>query len=78
MTPTFADEGFIVLVRVPVRGGPDERASYAVGLATKEECISKVRSMYPDDPKAEMTASPLTPSVLNSLRLLVGEARPYP
>lgn len=73
----FADEGYVVLVHIPVSGGPRERAAYVVGCATPEEAVSEVRELYRDESTATFYCAPLRVGDTKGLKLGVGEVRPW-
>jgi hypothetical protein len=77
MPTKFADEGFVVLVRIPIERGPAQRETYVVGCATQEECEIKIRQMYASNKNAEFFISPMSPATIKRLRLMPGEVRPW-
>lgn len=63
---------FVEFIEVP--GGPDEKATYFVGVATEHEANAKVQELYQGDP-ITMTAGRLTESSLEYLKLEIDEVR---
>jgi hypothetical protein len=43
------DEGFVVLVHIPVGGGSPYRNAYFVGGSTHEDAEAKVKDLYPGE-----------------------------
>jgi hypothetical protein len=77
MPTKFADEGFVVLVRIAIERGPAQREAYVIGCATQEECEVKVQQMYSSDKNAEFFISPMSAADIKRLRFMPGEVRPW-
>jgi hypothetical protein len=76
MDTKFADEGFVVLVHIPVAGGKPQREVYLVGYATQQECEAAVRAMYPSE-SVSIHCTPLTAANIGAFRLVEGEIRAW-
>ena len=71
------DEGFVVLVHVPVGSGLPYQATYLVGCSTHEEAEAKIKELYPLEPNLRLYVSPLRVDDTKDLKLARNEVREW-
>jgi hypothetical protein len=71
------DEGFVVLVHIPVGGGLPYQDTYLVGCSTQEEAEAKIRDLYPTEPNIRLYVSPLRIGDTHDLKLAPNEVRAW-
>ncbi len=54
--PLETDEGFVVLVHIPVGSGLPYQDTYIVGCSTHEEAEAKIKNLYPSEPNIRLYA----------------------
>jgi hypothetical protein len=71
------DEGFVVLVHIPVGGGLPYQDTYLVGCPTHEEAQAKIKDLYPSEPNIKLYVSPLRVGDTKDLKLARNEVREW-
>ena len=71
------DEGFVVLVDIPVEGGLPYHDSYLVGCSTHQEAEAKIKDLYPEEPNIRLYVSPLRVGDTKDLKLARNEVREW-
>ena len=71
------DEGFVVLVHVPVGAGLPYQDTYLVGCSTYEEAEAKIKDLYPSEPNIRLYVSPLRVGDTKDLKLARNEVREW-
>ena len=69
------DEGFVVLVDIPVEGGLPYHDTYLVGCSTHQEAEAKIKDLYPSEPNLKLFVSPLRVGDTKDLKLARNEVR---
>jgi hypothetical protein len=73
-----AEEGFVVLVYIPIGGTmAPYRDVYLVGCASHEEAEAKIIDLYPSEPEIRLYVSPLRIGDAKGLRLARNEVRSW-
>ena len=71
------DEGFVVLVHIPVGGGLPYHDTYLVGCPTQEEAEARIKDLYPSEPNMKLYVSPLRVGDTKDLKLARNEVREW-
>ena len=71
------DEGFVVLVDIPVEGGLPYHDTYLVGCPTQEEAEARIKDLYPSEPNIKLYVSPLRVGDTKDLKLARNEVREW-
>ena len=71
------DEGFVVLVHIPVGGSLPYQDAYLVGCSTHEEAEAKIKDLYASEPNIRMYVSPLRVGDTKDLKLARNEVREW-
>ena len=71
------DEGFVVLVHVPVGSGLPYQGTYLVGCSTHEEAEAKIKELYPSEPNLRLYVLPLRVDDTKDLKLARNEVREW-
>jgi hypothetical protein len=71
------DEGFVVLVHVPVGSGLPYQDAYLVGCSTHEEAEAKIKELYPSEPNIRLYVSRLRAGDRKDLKLARNEVREW-
>jgi hypothetical protein len=71
------DEGFVVLVHIPVGSGLPYHDTYLVGCSTHEEAEAKIKELYPSEPNIRLYVSPLCVGDTKDLKLARNEVREW-
>jgi hypothetical protein len=73
----YIDEGFVVLVHVPVGSGLPYQDTYLVGCSTHEEAEAKIKELYPSEPNVRLYVSRLRAGDRKDLKLARNEVREW-
>ena len=71
------DQGFVVLVHIPVGGGLPYQDTYLVGCSSHDEAEAKIRDLYPSEPDIRLYISPLRVGDTKDLKLARNEVRAW-
>jgi hypothetical protein len=71
------DEGFVVLVHIPVGSGLPYQDTYLVGCSTHEEAAAKIKGLYPSELNIKLYVSPLRVGDTKDLKLARNEVRDW-
>ncbi len=71
------DEGFVVLVHIPVGSGLPYHDTYLVGCPTQEEAEARIKHLYPSEPNIKLYVSPLRGGDTKALKLARNEVREW-
>jgi hypothetical protein len=71
------DEGFVVLVHVPVGSGLPYHDTYLVGCSTHKEAEAKIKELYPSEPNIRLYVSSLRVDDTKELKLARNEVREW-
>jgi len=71
------DEGFVVLVHVPVGSGLPYQDTYLFGCSTHEEAEAKIKELYPSEPNIRLYVSRLRAGDRKDLKLARNEVREW-
>jgi hypothetical protein len=71
------DEGFVVLVHVPVGRGLPYHDTYLVGCSTHKEAEAKIKELYPSEPNIRLYVSSLRVDDAKELKLARNEVREW-
>lgn len=71
------DEGFVVLVHIPVGDGSPYRDAYLVGGSTHEDAEAKIKDLYPGEANIRLYVSLLRRDDAKGLELAPNEVRPW-
>jgi len=71
------DEGFVVLVHVPVGSDLPYQDTYLVGCSTHEEAEAKIKELYPSEPNIRLYVSRLRAGDRKDLKLARNEVREW-
>jgi hypothetical protein len=73
-----AEEGFVVLVHIPLGDGlVPYRNVYLVGCSTCEEAEASIKDLYPAEPNIRLLVSPLRRGDMKGLKMEPNEVRPW-
>lgn len=72
-----AEEGFVVLVHIPVGRGRPYRETYLVACSNHAEAEARIKDLYPREPNMRMYVSPLHVCATKSLKLTPHEVRSW-
>ena len=71
------DEGFVVLVHIPLGDGSPYQDAYLVGCSTHEEAEAKVKELYPGEANIRLYVSLLRGDDTKGLELASNDVRPW-
>ena len=71
------DDGFVVLVHLPVGRGLPYQDTYLVGCSTREEAEAKIKGLYPSEPNIRLYVSALHVRDTKDLKLARNEVREW-
>lgn len=71
------DEGFVVLVHIPLGAGSPYRDAYLVGGSTHEDAEAKIKDLYPGEANIRLYVSLLRGDDTKGLELTSNEVRPW-
>jgi hypothetical protein len=74
----YADEAFVVMLRIYGPNGFAEQAKYVVGCSTREAAEARIKSFFPPEADVRVFASPLSKRETADLNLLPNEIRQRP